>query len=286
MVKKSVKQCDVVFGWFASWFTLPAVYYAKKYGKKSIIVVGGYDAAYEPKIRYGAFTNLKERLPAKYILKNADILLAVSNFTKNEVLKHVKPKQIEVVYNGVDTCISEPIQKKENTIVTVSPVTEKGIYLKGLKTFAEVSTYFPDYNFVIIGPKEKSITDKLKKINPNLIFTGQIEHEKVFEWLRSAKVYCQLSYIESFGLSVAEAMSYGCIPVVTNRGALSEVVGDIGLYVSYGDEKGTADAIKEALKATDDLRKKARERIKKKFSIETREKKLLKIIENTTKKLK
>jgi len=104
LVKKKIKESDAVFGWFAGWHTAFAVHYAKRYGKKSTVVVGGYDAAYVPEINYGAFMNIKEKIPAKYVLENADLLLPVSEFTKNEILKKANPiGKIKVVYNGVDT---------------------------------------------------------------------------------------------------------------------------------------------------------------------------------------
>ncbi|MFC1938017.1 glycosyltransferase, partial [Chloroflexota bacterium] len=85
------------------------------------------------------------------------------------------------------------------------------------------------------------------------------------------------SYHESFGLSLAEAMACECVPVITGNAALPELVGDTGFYVPYGDPKATAEAIKKALKS--DAGKKARERVKRLFPIESRQKALIKIIE-------
>jgi len=278
IVKNKIKKCDVVFGWFAGWHTAFPVHYAKKYGKPFVIVVGGYDAAYVPEINYGAFTNVKEKIPAKYVLENADLLLPVSEFTKKEILEKVKPKRIKVIYNGVDVEKFKPIRGRRNTIVTIGRVTKRGIKLKGLETFAETSLYFPDYDFVVIGETEDSAINRLKSINPKLVFTGPISHEGVRKWLQSAKVYCQLSYRESFGMGIAEAMSCGCIPVVTKSGAIPEVVDNTGFYVPYGDEKATAEAIKKALDAPEEMRKKARERIKNLFSLANRERKLVSLI--------
>ncbi|MHA1664403.1 MAG: hypothetical protein ACTSVW_01050 [Candidatus Njordarchaeales archaeon] len=44
-------------------------------------------------------------------------------------------------------------------------------------------------------------------------------------------------------------MSCCCVPVVTRRYALPEVVGDTGFYVPYYDPKSTAEAIKKALRS-------------------------------------
>ena len=87
-----------------------------------------------------------------------------------------------------------------------------------------------------------------------------------------------MKHYDSFGMALAEAMACVCIPVLTNSAALPEVVGDVGFYVPYGDEKATAEAIEEALKS--DKGEEARERIKMMFPVreERREKELIQII--------
>ena len=274
---KGVKECNLTFSWFADWYSAFTVFFSKLLKKKSIVVVGGYDAAYFPEIKYGAFANIKEKLPAKYVLKNADLLLAVSEFTKKSVLEKIIPKKIEVIYNGVDVDKFKP-QNKEKIVVTIGGGTERSYKLKGIETFAKVSTSFPDYKFIIIGPTENHIVEKLKKINPKLIFTGIISHDEVLKLLQKVKIYCQLSYIESFGMGAAEAMSCGCIPVVTKRGGLPEIVGENGFYISYDDEKETVAAIEKALNVSDKTRKNVINQIKNNFSLELREKRLVKSI--------
>lgn len=273
----AVFQSDISFSWFAGEHAAVAVFLSKILGKKSIVVVGGWEVADAPEINYGRLTrSLLTRMTTKFALKFADLVLSVSEFTKNEILEFEKPKRLRVVYNGVDIDKFKPTEKKNNLIITIGNTEE--YKLKGLDTFTKTSSFFPDYKFVIIGKKENSIVNKLKKINTNLIFTGMIPHDEVLKWLQRAKVYCQLSYRESFGMGVAEAMSCGCIPVITDRGALLEVVGDLGFYVPYGDAKKTAEAIEKAIHARDELRKMCRKRIEDKFSINKRKDELFRVI--------
>lgn len=274
-----VKWSDVVFCWFASWESFFPVLFGRLFRKKSIIVAGGYDVAYAPEIKYGAFTNLKEKIPSIYVLQNANLVLAVSKFTKKEILDRLHPKRLKVVCNGVDIEKFKPsLEKKEKIAVTIGGATRQHCKLKGLETFAKSSVYFPDYKFVIIGSTDPSTVAKLKKINPKIVFTEKIAHDEVKKWLQRAKIYCQLSYIESFGLGNAEAMCCGCIPVVTNRGGIPEVVGRTGFYAQYGDVESTTDAIKKALDCYNELTKMARERIKRFYSLELREGELVEII--------
>lgn len=67
--------------------------------------------------------------------------------------------------------------------------------------------------------------DYLKSIaTPNVEFTGFVAEDELIKWYQKAKVYNQPSWHEGFGISVAEAILCECIPVVSDCGALPEVV--------------------------------------------------------------
>ena len=89
-------------------------------------------------------------------------------------------------------------------------------------------------------------------------------------------MYVQVSAHEAFGVSLAEGMACECVPVVTDRGAIPEVVGDTGFYVPYADQLATAEGIERALKS--DRGSAARQRIKNMFTIDERQKALLKVM--------
>jgi glycosyltransferase involved in cell wall biosynthesis len=73
-------------------------------------------------------------------------------------------------------------------------------------------------------------------------------------------------------------MACGCVPVVTDRGALPEVVGDAGIYVPYGEEEATAEGITEALQIQRVSGNQARRRIVEGLALAHREKRLLSVI--------
>lgn len=280
-VAKKVKQSHLAFCWFAGWHSAFVVLFSQLFQKKSIIVVGGYDAACVPEIGYGAFTNLKERIPARYVLKNADLILPVSKFTKNEVLKRATPKQMVIVYNGVDVEKFRPNDKeKECLVITVGSVQWSNLKRKGIETFVKSAQFQKNVRFVVIGKFVDGSIYYLRSIAPsNVEFTGFVPKDKLTEWYQKAKAICQISYYEAFGLSPAEGMACCCIPVVTKeREGLLEVVGDTGFYVPCNDEKAAAEAVGEALHTTEAEGKRARARIKENFSMKKREGELIAII--------
>ena len=281
ILAKKVKQSNLTFCWFAGWHSAFAVFFSRIFGNKSIVIAGGYDAAYVPEINYGAFTNLKERIPAKYVLKNADLILAVSEFTKNEVLKWAKPKRMKVIYNGVNVEKFKPEEEKDDhLVITVGGIQWSNLKRKGIETFVKSAQIQKKARFVVIGKFIDDSIGYLKSIAPsNVEFTGLVSDANLTKWYQKAKVICQISYYDAFGLSPAEGMACCCIPVATKeRVGLPEFVEDTGFYVPYGDEKATAEAVKKALYATGILGEKARERIKEMFSLQKRERELYQVI--------
>ncbi len=273
----TIARTDVNFSWFVLGYATSSVMFSKTFQKKSIVNAGGWDVIYLPEIGYGAMESPKRIKRTKYALSEADRVLAVSESTKKEVLQWVD-RDVDVVYNGVDTEEYHPEGEKRDLVITVAAINNEVRYKKkGIETYLRTAAEMPDVEFVIVGKNSEEWDRKLKEMAPeNARITGKISDEQLLSYYQEAKVYGQLSYHESFGVALAEAMSCGCVPVVTNRFALPEVAGDTGYFADYGDVDGTVEAIGKALDATNG--EKCRKRIQENFSIEIREKKLLQVI--------
>jgi len=215
----------------------------------------------------------------KYVLEHADKVLAVSEFNKKEILKYRISNNVELVYNGLDCDKFKPASGERGDIVitVVYSISEDTTKIKGLETFIKAAKYLPTIKFIVVGEHLNGSIEHLKAMaSPNIEFPGFISNEEIMKLYQKAKVYCQLSYRESFGMSLLEAMSCGCIPVISNRGALPEVVDNLGFIVDYGDVDGTIKAISNALNS-EDMRGAVRERAKT-FSIVEREREIKRIV--------
>jgi len=274
-ILKGTLWADLTFSWFADTHAFLAVLFSKIFRKKSIVVVGGYDVAKVPEIGYGAMRNPLFAKVVKFVLNHADKLFAVSEFNRKEILKYTRNKNVTVVYNIIDCDKFSPSGQKENLVITVGFVKRGTIKRKGFETFIKAAKHLPKVEFALVGDCSDNSIESLKSIAPsNVAFK---DGKAPLEWYQKAKVYCQLSYYESFGVALAEAMASECVPVVTDRAALPEVVGDTGFYVPYGDPEATAEAIRKALDS--EKGKGARERIERMFSRRVREKELIREIE-------
>ncbi|WP_319482731.1 glycosyltransferase [uncultured Draconibacterium sp.] len=146
-----------------------------------------------------------------------------------------KKANTELIYNCVT--LKKDVEKgnieKENLIITVGIIEkEQTFYIKGIDTFIEIAQQLPQYQFLIIGLNQEKLAHLLKNLPANINIKGKIPHEELIAYYQKGKIYCQLSRIESFGIALAEAMYFGCIPIVTNVGGLPEIVCDKTLVVN------------------------------------------------------
>jgi len=217
------------------------------------------------------------------IFFNSAILVTVpSAYSKNILLKYNSrlAEKLKVFPNLIDSykynLKSINIKKNKKVVLTVGAINEWYIYRKGLLIFVEGAKFLPDVEFYLVGKYDSSINTLKEQASKNVHFTGYVSNEELIKLYSLADVYCQLSISESFGVAVAEAMLCECVPVVSDRGALPEVVGDAGFYVRELTPEETARQVKKAIDT--DLGKKARERIINNFSIEKRGEELITMI--------
>jgi glycosyltransferase involved in cell wall biosynthesis len=134
--------------------------------------------------------------------------------------------------------------------------------------------------FVLVGDWKDDAVDYLRSIaTPNVEFTGRVSDDTLLDYYRNAAIYVQPSLHEGFGMSVAEAMLAGCLPVTTEAGALPEVTGDCGRRLSRPDPELVAQAVQAGLAAPDHLRAAARERILQNFPMTNRSAQLREVVE-------
>jgi glycosyltransferase involved in cell wall biosynthesis len=142
---------------------------------------------------------------------------------------------------------------------------------KGHRAFVEAARDVPDVEFVLAGGWEGDAVDELRALaSPNVTFTGYLSDEELDRQFLRAGVYVQASWHEGFGLAVAEAMLAGCVPVVTEAGALPEVVGDTGVTIGSVDPKEIAAGVREAVGLWPEQGRRARARVLERFPLSAR----------------
>lgn len=280
---QQVIRHDLVFCWFASWHSLAPVLLAKTLGKPSIVVVGGYDTANVPEAGYGAMRGGLPRLITRAIIRHATHLIVNSQAARQEAIANAgaDPSKINVIFHGLRPLPTGPLQR-EPIALTVGNVWRENLLRKGLLPFVQSAAHLPEVRFVLVGAWRDDSINELKIIaTPNVEFTGWVSDEELVGWYQRASVYVQASLHEGFGLSVAEAMTAGCIPVVSDAGALPEVVGDDSHTLQSVDAQSLADAIFAAHSRSGGLRMGYRDRIVQRFPMQSRRSALARCVMDT-----
>ena len=280
----AVRRADVVFCWFGSLRFLPWLVAARALGRPVVIVAGGYDLASLPEIGYGNMRPGVMCSLGRLVFRLADIVVCVSVSAASEATANagVPGRRVRVIPNAFETerlgDTAEPAAK-EPLVLTVAVIDPSTLRRKGLLTVARTSRLLPDTKFVVAGKYDPGARAAMVEVGgPNLVLPGYVSDAELDRLYRTARVYFQPSLHEAFGCSVAEAMLHDCVPVVTRRFGLPEVVGPSGVYVEPEDPAGSAEAIRSVLGGAGPSLS-PREQIVKRFPLSHRREQLLRLLD-------
>jgi len=226
--------------------------------------------------------NFKQKIYAKFVInqvvKKSDVILTVSEFSKEEIIKYTNAKKdIKVVYNGIDFNKFRFIDDKVKLERVKSKYNLPNKFLlfvgnvKPHKNLKNLILAIKDLNenLVIVGKKEGFITNDneifslIKKYNleQKIFFTGYVEDVDIPLIYNLAEILVFPSLYEGFGIPPLEAQACGTPVIVSKIASLPEVCLDSALYCNPYDIQDIREKI-ELLTNDENLQK---ELIKKGF---------------------
>jgi glycosyltransferase involved in cell wall biosynthesis len=273
-VWRMVMRADAIFAWFG--FCAPVVIMAAMLRKPSLVIAGGADVVWVPEIGYGLDPSRKIHYALIVMgYRLARKVLLFSESSRKEFLKipGIDSSKATTLYLGVDAVHFKPSGAKKPYVFSVSYIHEISIRRKGILTLLDTARRTPEIEYRIGGlVVSKNAMRKIIDFSPpNVTFLGYLDASRLLAENQQAHIYAQLSYHEGFGMALAEAMACGCIPVVTGRGSIPEVVGDTGYYVPVENPDAAASAIRAAMGAGQNKGANARARIVQQFPPSMRE---------------
>ncbi|MCX8055049.1 MAG: glycosyltransferase [Ignavibacteria bacterium] len=260
-------RSEAIFCWFADYTTLIPSLIAKVFRKKIYVVAGGFDVTNLPEINCGARLRPFRWFCVKNTFRLADKIFPVSNYAKKQLLKltNVNENKVKMIYNCIDISSfgKETTNSNREFVLTVSQGDHWIEYIrKGTQKFIEIAKELKDTKFVIAGLRGEALQLAKKDANnvSNIeIIPGPLNlYEEIVPLYRKSFAYCQFSIEETFGVAVLEAMICGSLPIVSEGGALPEIISGSEAIVAQTKEK-IINAISKAKELSNSERKKLQE---------------------------
>lgn len=293
----NIKGTKCVYIWFADYHALLPVLIAKILKKKSMILVGGFDAVSIPQLQFGVCYKRIRAFYAKVSYRNTNIILPVDESLITSTNYYIKEEGMKV---GIKHFISDlktdiltlpfgydsgrwykksDIEKK-NLILTVGKVNSVQLYKrKGFDLFLKVAQEMQNYTFVIIG-MDKNMLNLINDLPNNIILHDFIPNKELIDYYSKSKVFCQFSLSEGLPNTLCEAMLCECIPVGSNVNGIPHAIGDCGFILDKPDVRQATKLIELAMEDQGNLGTRARKRIVELFPLDNRESILYQTIED------
>lgn len=191
---------------------------------KIVTTAWGSDVLVEPK------KNIIKKTAVKYVLRNSNYCTADSKHML-EVMHQIEPKmkQSKHAVFGIEP-ISFDINKKDNIIYSNRLLKPLYNIDKIINEFNEFLKSNPNWKLIIgaTGFKKEELELLVKKLNlsEKVKFVGWLDKEKNIDWYKRSKIYVSIPSSDGTSVSLLEAMSAGCIPVVSNLPVSKEWITD------------------------------------------------------------
>ena len=217
---------------------------------------------------FRAFSN--SILPALNLFsaRHADVQIALSAATKDDVERYIGVKNCVVVGNGLDSGKFRPLDlpKDIDGVFLGRLAPQKGIDTL-LKAWKQVIQEDPKSRLVLIGGGEAKDVASYKQMSrelgleQNVRFAGFVSDEEVVRVMGSSRVFVFPSRKEGFAQAVSQAMGCGLCCILSDIPSLKEVYGDAASFVPVDDPQALAERIIHLLDTDDErgeLAKRAR----------------------------
>lgn len=191
--------------------------------------------------------------------RSADGIIAVSECTKRDVVKHynVSPEKVKVIYQGCDpsfrkevtegekVSVKEKYQLPERFILFVGTIEQRKNALTALKALGDIES---QVSLVLVG-KRTRYADELDSYAAQNGLEGRLKYIDNVDFFdlpaiyHLASVFVYPSRYEGFGIPVLEALCCGTPVVAATGSCLEEAGGPSSIYLDPDDVEGFSNAI-------------------------------------------
>ena len=188
---------------------------------------------------FSKFFRIYYKLMVPLIIKRADKIITVSNYSKKEIEQYYPNARGKVVVISLGYNLNfktlENIKIKKQ-ILYVGSLNERKNFISVIKAFEIMNN--KHYKLLIVGnfsstfslSDETQLILKKAKMNQNIEFVQGVSDDGLIKLYNESTVLIFPSFYEGFGLPVLESMACGTPVICSNTTSLPEVGGDAAVY--------------------------------------------------------
>jgi glycosyltransferase involved in cell wall biosynthesis len=229
----ALQFCDI---WHA---TYQNTHYMPMCNKKMKVILTVHDLNFLYDEKKPPSKKQKYLVHVQHLINRADALVCVSEFGKQDVLKHcdIKNKPLFVIHNGTN-CLQPPAlsalsyKPRKPFLFSIGVINRKKNFhtllplLKNESLELVIAGKYDDESYVsFINKKSRELG-----VQDHVHLLGNISEQEKSWYFNYCSAFALPSVAEGFGLPVAEAMSCGKPLFLSNRTALPEIGGNVSFY--------------------------------------------------------
>ena len=190
----------------------------------------------------------------KEILTRANHIIAISNNTKNDIIRilNIPPSKIDVIYHSTSMKRHYGEHKLKVPNKYLLFVGDRSPYKNFnllLKVFSKLSKDFNDLHLLCTGHsfshQEEEIISQLQ-ISKRILQIKASENE-LSELYSRAEVFIFPSLYEGFGIPILEAFACECPVALSNTSCFPEIAGNAAIYFDPYSENSMVQSLKEII---------------------------------------
>ena len=202
------------------------------------------------------------RFFAERTVKRADRIIAVSRFSRDEIVKHmrVSADKVTVVHSAGRDAVpakrdapfaSDLLRSIPRPyVMAFSALSAHKNIPRLIEAFGKISSIVP-HDLVLVGhmPVKTAVRERIEAAggSERVHFTGYIPEKEVAALLQNASLFAFPSLYEGFGLPLLDAQNAGVPVVCSSAGALPEIAGDSAILFDPHSVDAIASALKRGL---------------------------------------
>lgn len=201
-------------------------------------------------------TKLHNRFMIPLYLKNSDLIITDSQFSKQEILKHLDfdPIKIKIVYlaadqnDGVHTDLPDSLRDQDFILYVGTIEPRKNIDMM-VNVYSQLDQHLKrQYRLVIVGRRGWGRVDVIAlfdkyQVTDTAIYLDFVDDEILSILYKKATVFLFPSLYEGFGLPVLEAMSHETPVLISYNSSLGELFSRGGLLCDPRDKNDILDKL-------------------------------------------